>query len=77
LEAEHSDLPGGDLREQVLRDIFLDYIPKRDVWLKKNNMKQGLYVDLNKSIQPFVERLNDFNHYLLNFLKITQEVRLR
>jgi hypothetical protein len=30
-------------------------------------MRWGLYMRLNKSVQPFVERLNDLNRYLLYF----------
>jgi hypothetical protein len=51
----------------VLRDIGLEYIPKRTIRLQKYYMKLGLYMGLNTSDQKFVERLNDLNRYLLYF----------
>jgi hypothetical protein len=71
LEAEDSDvpIPDNELIELVLRDVGLEYIPKRAIRVQKYYMRQprGLYMDLNTSVQQFVERLNDFNRYLLYF----------
>jgi hypothetical protein len=69
LEAEDSDVPDNELIELVLRDIGLEYIPKRAIHVKKYYMRQirGLYMGLNTSVQQFVERLNDLNCYLLYF----------
>jgi hypothetical protein len=53
----------------VLIDVGLEYIPMRAIHMQKNYMRhpRGLYMGLNKSVQPFVERLNDINRYLLYF----------
>jgi hypothetical protein len=69
LEAEDSEVPDIELIELVLRDVGLEYIPKRAIRLQKYYMRQrmGLYMGLNTSIQQFVERLNDLNRYLLYF----------
>jgi hypothetical protein len=71
LEAEDSDDPDNELIDQVLRDVGLEYIPKRAISMKKYYMRQprGLYMGLNTSVQKFVERLllNDLNCYLLYF----------
>jgi hypothetical protein len=69
LEAEDSDVPDNELIELVLRDVGLEYIPKRAIHVQKYYMRQprGLYMGLNTSVQQFVERLNDLNHYLLYF----------
>jgi hypothetical protein len=69
VEAEDSDVPDNELIELVLRDIGLEYIPKRTIRVQKYYMRQpmGLYVGLNTSVQQFVERLNDLNIYMLNF----------
>jgi hypothetical protein len=69
LEAEDSDVPDKELIELVLRDIGLEYIPKRAIRLQKYYMRQprGLCMGLNTSVQQFVERLNDLNRYLLYF----------
>jgi hypothetical protein len=61
LEAEDSDVPGNELIELILRDVGLEYIPKRAICVKKYYMRQGLYMGLNTSVQQFVESLNDFN----------------
>jgi hypothetical protein len=57
----------------VLRDIGLEYIPKRAIRVQKYFMRQprGLYMGLNTSVQQFVERLNDLNRYLLYFSEET------
>jgi hypothetical protein len=69
LEAEDSDVPDNQLIELVLRDVGLEYIPKRTLHVQKYHMRQprGLYMGLNTSVQQFVERLNDLNRYLLYF----------
>jgi hypothetical protein len=71
LEAEDSDVPENELIELVLRDIGLEYIPKRAIGMQKYYMRQqrGLFIGLNTSIQQFVQSLNDPNHYLLYFPK--------
>jgi hypothetical protein len=53
----------------MLRDVDLEYIPKRAIRVQKYCMRQprGLYMGLNTSIQQFVESLNELNHYLLYF----------
>jgi hypothetical protein len=71
LETEDSEIPDNELIELVLRDIGVEYIPKRAIHVQKYYMRQtsGLYMGLNTSIQQFVERqrLNDLNCYLLYF----------
>jgi hypothetical protein len=69
LEAEDSDVTDKGLIELVLRDLGLEYIPKRAISVQKYYMRQsrGLYLDPNTSVQQFVERLNDLNLYLLFF----------
>jgi hypothetical protein len=68
-EAEDSDVPDNELIELVLRDNGLEYIPKLAIHEQKYSMRQqrGLYMGLNTSVQHFVERLNDLNHYQLYF----------
>jgi hypothetical protein len=67
LEAEDSDVPDNELIELVLRDVGLEYIPKRTICVQKYNMRRGLYMSLNTSVKQFVERLNDLNRYLFVF----------
>jgi hypothetical protein len=69
LEAEDSDVPDNELIELVLRDVCLEYIPKRAIHVQKYDTSQnrGLCMGLNTSLQQFVERLNDLNRYLLYF----------
>jgi hypothetical protein len=71
LEAEDSNVPDNELIELVLRDVGLEYIPKRAIRVQKYHIRQpwGLYMVINTFIQQFVEkqRLNDFNRYLLYF----------
>jgi hypothetical protein len=69
LEAEGSDVLDNKHIELVLRDVGLEYIPKRAICVQKYYMRQprGLYMGLNTSVQQFVERLNDLNRYLLYF----------
>jgi hypothetical protein len=59
LEAEDSEIPDNEVIELVLRDIGLEYIPKRSIWVQKYYMRhpRGLYMGLNTSVQQFVERL--------------------
>jgi hypothetical protein len=66
---EDSDLPDNDLIELGLRDVGLEYIPKRAIRVQKYYMRQprGLYMGHNTSVQKFVERLNDLNRCLLYF----------
>jgi hypothetical protein len=69
LEAEDSEVPDNELIELVLRDVGLEYIPKCAMSVQKYCMRlpRGLYMGLNTSVQQFVERLNELNHYLLFF----------
>jgi hypothetical protein len=69
LEAEDLEVPDNELIELVLRDVGLEYIPKRAIPVQKYYMRQsrGLYVGLNTSLQQYVERLTDLNRYLLYF----------
>jgi hypothetical protein len=69
LEGEDSDVPDNELIELELRDVDLEYIPKRAIRVQKYYMRQcrGFYMGLNTSVQQFVERLNDLNRYLLYF----------
>jgi hypothetical protein len=67
LEAEDSEVPHNELIELVLRDVGLEYTPKRAICVQKYYMKRGLYMGLNTSVHQFVERLNDLNRYLLYF----------
>jgi hypothetical protein len=67
LEAEDSEVSDYHLIELVLRDVGLEYIPKRAIRVQKYYMRhpRGLYMGLNTSLQQFVERLNDLNQYPL------------
>jgi hypothetical protein len=71
LEAEDSEVPENEIIELVLRDVGLEYIPKRAIRVQKYYMRQprALYMGLNTSLQKFVERLNDLNRYLFYFLE--------
>jgi hypothetical protein len=68
LEVEDSELPGNELIELVFKELYtgLEYIPKCAIQLKMNYIRWGLHIDLNTSVQQFVERqrLNDLNRYL-------------
>jgi hypothetical protein len=52
LEAEDSDVPDNELIELVLRDVGLEYIPKRSIRIQKNYMRhiRGLFMGLNTSV---------------------------
>jgi hypothetical protein len=70
LETEDSEVPDNELIELVLRDVDLEYIPKRTVRVQKYFMRQPrgfIYLGLNTSVQQFVEWMNDLNRYLLYF----------
>jgi hypothetical protein len=69
LEAEDSDIPDNELIELVLRDVGLEYIPKRAIQVQKYYMRQprGLYMGLNTSVQMIVLMLNNLIRYLLYF----------
>jgi hypothetical protein len=67
LEEEDSEVPDNELIELVLRDVGLEYIPKRAICVQKYYMRRGLYMVLYTSVKQFVERLNDLNRYLLYF----------
>jgi hypothetical protein len=71
LEASDSELPDNQFIELVLRDIVLEYIPKRAIRVQKYYTRQprGLYMGLVTSMQQFLERLNDLNPYVLFFFK--------
>jgi hypothetical protein len=57
VEKEDSELPDNDFIEPVLRDVGLEYIPKRAIRVQKYYMSQirDLYMGLNNSLQKFVE----------------------
>jgi hypothetical protein len=42
LETEDSDVPDNELIELVLRDVGLEYIPKRAIHVEKYYIRQGL-----------------------------------
>jgi hypothetical protein len=42
LEAEDSDVPDNELKELILRDVGLEYIPKRAICMQKFYMRRGL-----------------------------------
>ena len=67
LDAEDAELPDNDLLELVIRDIGLEYIPRRAIRVQKYYMRRGLFMGPSTSVQQFVERLNDLNRYLLYF----------
>jgi hypothetical protein len=69
LEAEDSEITDNELIELALRDVGLEYIPKRAICVQNYYIRRGLYMGLNTSVQQFVESLNDLNHYLLYFPK--------
>jgi hypothetical protein len=73
LEAEDSRVPDNKLIETVLRDVGLEYISKRAIRVQKYYMRKarGLYMAFNTSVQQFLERLNDLNHYLSYYLEET------
>jgi hypothetical protein len=75
LEAKASDVPDNELVELVLRDVGLEYIPKRAIRVQKYYMRhpRGSYMGINTSVQQFVERLNDLNRYLLYFPDFPEE----
>jgi hypothetical protein len=56
LEAEHSDVLDNELIELFLRDVGLEYIPKRAICVQSYYMRWGLYMGLNTCVQQFVER---------------------
>jgi hypothetical protein len=71
VDTENLELPPDNdiIIELVLRDMGLEYIPKRTKCIQKNHTRQpwGLYMGFDMSLQKFVERLNELNHYLFNF----------
>jgi hypothetical protein len=54
LEAEDSDVPDNELIELVLRDVGLEYIPKRAICMHKYYLRQSLHMSCRKveSSQP-------------------------
>jgi hypothetical protein len=67
LEAEESEVPDNGLIGLVLRDVGLEYIRRLIIRLQNYYKRRGLYIDLNISVQQFVERLNYLICYLLYF----------
>jgi hypothetical protein len=69
LEPKDSDLPDNYLVKLVLRQLHkgLEYITKNAMKMQKYYMRWGSSMDLNASVQQFVERLNDLNRSLLYF----------
>ena len=61
LDAEDAELPDNDLIELVIRDIGLEYIPRRAIRVQKYYMRRGLFMGPSTSVQQFVERLKDLN----------------
>jgi hypothetical protein len=63
LEAEDSDFLDSEIIDPIIRDVGLEYIPKRAVRVQKYYIRQpwDLYMGLNTSLQQFVERLNELN----------------
>jgi hypothetical protein len=57
LEAEDSEIPDNELIELMLRDIGLEYTPKRGIHMQNYYMKLGLYMGLNTSVHNFVEEV--------------------
>jgi hypothetical protein len=57
LEAEDSEVLFNELIELVLRDVGLEYIPKRAICMQKYHMKQprSLYMDIRAAICREVE----------------------
>jgi hypothetical protein len=56
-ESEDSEVPDNELIELVIRYVCLEYIPKCTIHVQKYDMRWGLYMGLNTSVQQFVERL--------------------
>jgi hypothetical protein len=56
-----------ELLELVIRDIGLDYISRHAIRVQKYYMRRCLFMGPNTTVQQFVERLNELNHYLLFF----------
>jgi hypothetical protein len=67
VHAEGSEIPDNEIIKLVLRDVGLEYIPKRAIRVQKYYMRRGSYIGLDTSVQQFVERLNELNRYLLYF----------
>jgi hypothetical protein len=51
LEAEDSEVPDNEFIELVLRDVGLEYIPKRDIRVQKYEMRRGFCMGLHTSVQ--------------------------
>jgi hypothetical protein len=66
LEAEELWVPENEQLELVLRDVSLECIPKRAIRVQEY-LRQVFYVGFNKSVQQFVERLNNLICYLMYF----------
>ena len=47
-----------------MRDMGLEYIPKSAIRFRKYNMRRGLFMGQNVSVQMLAERVNEFNRYL-------------
>jgi hypothetical protein len=56
LETEDSEVTDNELIKLVLRDVGLEYIPKRAIHVQKYYIRhpKGLYMGLNTSVQQFV-----------------------
>ena len=65
LDAEDAKFPDNDLLELVIKVIDLEYIPKQAIRMQRYYMRRSLFMGLNTSVQQFVERLNDINHWML------------
>jgi hypothetical protein len=50
LEVEDSDVTDNELIELVLRDVGLEYIPKRAICVQKYYMRRGLSTSRNKYV---------------------------
>ena len=67
LKAEDSELPDIYLLELVIKDIGLEYTPRRAIHVQNYYMRRGLFMGPSTSVQQFVERFIDLNCYLLYF----------
>jgi hypothetical protein len=65
--AEDIELPDSEFLEIAIRDLGLDYISRRAIRVQRYYMRRYLFMGPNATVQQFVERLNDFNKYLLYF----------
>jgi hypothetical protein len=51
LDAEDAEFPDNDILELLIRDIGLEYIPRRTIRVQKYYMRRGLSMRQNISVQ--------------------------